>query len=115
MSKPPVSELVIQRSKWNGYNYKGGPSALEFAGKMCCLGFLGKAHGITNFKNYILPFTEIAGCPFWTGFRGSDPPLSRSITWKAATINDSIIPNEEKEDLLIKLFAENGITLSFED
>lgn len=104
-----ITELIIDRAKW------GTGSLLRSDGKMCCLGFLSKACGVPN--ELILH----SGYPYYEWIKEfglnkefAAPIHSASRSTSAAIINDStVLSNEVKEAKLIKLFADNGITLSF--
>lgn len=102
-----ITELVIDRAKW------GKGALLTNEGKMCCLGFLSVACG------YELPLDT--GYPFnyWTDidvkWRGALPARcdAGDFALRASTINDSDHSWADKETMLIKLFAEDNIKLSF--
>ena len=112
-----LTKLVIDRSKW------GAGGLLNDDGKMCCLGFASKACGASE--------DEIGGLAFpphsFVGKYNMPPwmccnekctdtrcrPAAVLGHAAAAGINDSSIPESEKEERLAKLFAANGIELSF--
>ena len=87
-------------------------------GKMCCLGFVAIASGLTRGN-----ITDCA-CPYEVetddlrGLWGKllDSPGDDSVfAHKAMQINDSLdLTDEARQEKLIALFAENGIELVFE-
>lgn len=101
-----LEPLVIDRQLW------GKGTLLHNDGRMCCLGHLSAACGISNErmagKGY--PLQDWLEVPSWAR------EVSRSAGGAgevAALINDSTLPAYERETKLIALFAEHGIALSF--
>lgn len=116
---PPISELVIKRSEWG----QGALRRLD-NGKMCCLGFLSKACGVPDSELFehgcILAYPRYEwidkyGLNAWAARLPWALPPS-TLAGLAAEINDSdVYTIAEKEEKLTKLFAENGIALTFVD
>lgn len=108
--------VVVKRSKWlrgetfNSFLFR------ESDGKMCCLGFLGEACGLSpdDMKNRVTPndLSTLSRKKFYNKFFLVDYDLRCDIfdTNDIGTIPDSI-----REKKLIKLFNCLGIKLSFED
>lgn len=111
--------FVINRSKW--FRGKGATNSrlLTASGLMCCLGQIGEQCGIApdilRYKTSpsVLPSDECNKYPtcFFVGHqRNSD------LTCRAMSLNDnSSLLDEDREQRLIDLFAEKGITLTFVD
>lgn len=109
-----ITELVIDRTKW------GTGSLLRPDGKMCCLGFLSRACGVPDelmLNNGYPAYNWIKDFNFNKEFSSRAAVLvarANAPRFTAVNINDStVLSNEVKEAKLIKLFADNGITLSF--
>jgi hypothetical protein len=101
-----IDKLEIDRARW-GRNCLLSP----YDNKMCCLGFLSKAYGAQDSEmrdvGYPLsPWEDIYSIPRM--FVGRT-----DFTCSATFINDSVIPAPERESQLTKLFADNGIALTF--
>lgn len=138
-----INKLVIQRSRWarrtEGID-KGDSALLNDRGCMCCLGFLGEAIGIDLVElgaagspaetvSYPMKETSEILLSTWpkafapapeppTGYMDSEEPnfIDSDITNEAININDhSCTTDQEKEEALTILFAEAGVTLTFED
>lgn len=118
-----IKELVIQRSMWGCRTHPAHPTSylVRDDGKMCCLGFLGRACGVNMQRRQPMPVYIQNEWPGWTRrelLYGTLGPGERAYAelGKAAAINDDPdIAMAEKETLLIALFATVGITLRFED
>jgi hypothetical protein len=135
-----IRKLTIDRSRWYSYgNYEcpeivrqkagnrypsGGdlyyhPELLTPAGNMCCLGFACRRAGATkaDLQGRVSP-GSIGLIPLFVdededshGLYYNDSDLSDN----AMKINDDDnIPRSEKERLLVKLFAEHGVELTFQ-
>lgn len=96
-----ITELVIDRAKW------GKGALLTNEGKMCCLGFLSVACG------YELPLDTSYPFNYWTDIDVKWRRPFGTLALRASTINDSDHSWVDKETMLIKLFAEDNIKLSF--
>ena len=104
-----ITELVIDRARW------GTTALLNTDGTMCCLGFLSRACGV--------PYEQMLNVSFprygWANEFGVNIEFVAELTADrvhrlAAEINDNTnYSKEQKETMLIDLFAKNGITLSF--
>ncbi len=114
-----IKELVIDRSKWK----RGSPNAhdtylLDDDGKMCCLGFYALACGAD--EESILNRGEPDGLEFEIpglsyGYEETGGIRNTSFTAMAIPINDRKTMGEaEREEVLIRLFKEDGIDLTFE-
>lgn len=102
-----VTELVIDRIKW------GRMSLHNKDGTMCCLGHLSRACGITDEQmppdgTIAFPLKSWVNVNEW-----ARTDLTSGGGGGASIINDGNLNNDEKETRLIKLFAENGVALSF--
>lgn len=133
-----IKELVIDRAMWgqgsllvtNSFGLTNG--YLGPLGSMCCLGWLSRACGVAEqdlagnsfpLAEWPLPeeFKRCKAPP--RRFLTHDAPLSyASWSWtapphdvaqEASKINDGPLYPADKEKLLIKLFGDHGITLSF--
>lgn len=103
-----ITELLIDRSKW------GRHAMLNIRYNMCCLGFLAKACGYKDGQlvGRSAPYAEWTKVP--KAFRNTPSGLATAALDEAISINDSVtISAPNKETQLIKLFADNGIKLSF--
>ncbi len=114
--------ITIDRSKWRtgreGPNSSGvgRTSLLNKEGYMCCLGFFCLQRGIeevylggiyTPYSINPLLFNKIPELLF-----GSD--MNSDFTWDAMSVNDNdLLTREDRENKLIELFKEEGITLEF--
>lgn len=105
-----LTEFSIDRALWGS-----GQLRNPTTGKMCCLGHMSRACGVSDEmmgewayprSNWGVP--EAFKC--WSTYGECGAGLSMN---DAGMINDSSMPWEDKEPLLIKLFADHGITLSF--
>lgn len=129
-----VDKLVIKRSEWTGFMYSCPDSeqAKEFfrdlgapmlyiseTGKryQCCLGHLETAEGVPDSDLFNKGLPAISDRNNFSKDEFLDPrDLRTKAMWKAVELNDSTrMTLADKETALIKLFAENGITLSFVD
>jgi len=101
----PITELVIDRARW------GTSALLNKNGTMCCLGFFSKACGVPDEQMLNVSFPEYR----WTYEFGLNKEFAGLHAHTvAAKINDNDeYSKEQKEIMLIDLFAKNGITLSF--
>jgi hypothetical protein len=125
-----LKELVIRKSKWwRGKNYTEvdpgyGSSALRLPnGKMCCLGFLGKACGFTDAELLGKSFprtTHYSLQDRWPrGLIGAEEAVEGSIFKTGredniGQINDTPhLSDEERAKELAPLFAKLGYKLKF--
>lgn len=119
-----IKKLVIDRAKW-GRQYLLTPYT---DGKMCCLGHLGRACGVSAKvlrgrgmpkglkKTALAKYPKSVKSPVaydaydatYKAFDGAD-----NFPSEAAYINDSSLKGYQKERKLISLFKRNGITLGF--
>lgn len=103
-------EFVIDRKKW----YRGRGSAnsalLRSDGTMCCMGFYAKACGFEDRE--ILdagthPFSATIESPYFIDGRFGQAGLF--------DVNDNVtLSEEDRETILTRLFADNGIAVRFE-
>lgn len=99
----PVTELIIDRTRW------GQAALLNNDGTMCCLGFLSKACGVSDDLLVGVAYPQLA----WINRFGVNKEFAGAVAL-AASINDSSqYTKEEKEIILIQLFKDNGIALTF--
>lgn len=135
-----IKELVIDRAMWgqgsllvtNSYGLTNG--YLGPVGSMCCLGWLSRACGVAeqDLSGNSFPLAE---WPVPEEFKRCKAPLrsaldrhamhdgpfsyaawpaaAHDVAQAAANINDASYSSASKEKMLIKLFGEHGITLSF--
>lgn len=112
-----VTSFVIKRSEW-----LRGEGAIESAllrprdGKRCCVGIYARACGVGD--NAIANF-------FWPGDRDCESNMCGWVLpgshWLhqvdgLVTANDSIYLDEsEREHHIARIFADHGITVTFED
>ena len=89
-------------------------------GKMCCLGFLGKACGATDKQIYMINTPEEADKVKWPEFLietlSSDLTGNSDICNHLMIINDSQDKNlsdREREKKLKEIFKKNGIQVTF--
>lgn len=104
-----ITELTIDRARW------GTSALLNKDGTMCCLGFLSKACGVPDewMLNVSFPRRGWAS-EFDVNIEFVRLDVYARSPADAAKINDSNeYSKEQKETMLIDLFARNGITLSF--
>lgn len=114
-----LNELVIDRRTWLRGNTR--PSTLRNEkGEMCCLGFraLQCGYGAETIKFRSTPRSLINSDDVKRGFELLvDTKRFRNSVFAddAMNINDAGISETEREVELIKLFANNGIALTFEN
>jgi hypothetical protein len=108
-----ITAFEVDRARW------GQGALLRKDDKMCCLGFLSVACGVptTALGSRSFPDSRWVaeyGVPrVFTGFT-SYSSVDMSPTYRAAATNDSDnLSLAEKEAVLIKLFAEHNIILTF--
>lgn len=121
-----AKEFTVIRSKWTGRDSnilvdEHGRRKIHWSGlwnentgDMCCLGFYGLACGYSkqNMAGRGMPCFGKKINTFFGGVTAGETDGAR----KAADINDSVtLTQSEKEEQLIALFAEHGITLNFVD
>lgn len=102
-----LKTLVIDRNKW-GRGTQGG-MLLRPDGLMCCLGFACRAAGATAAHIRLAGYDPRKDA----GFRTNE--IVGNIVSDAVDINDAVMEDGIREARLIKLFATEGITLSFVD
>jgi hypothetical protein len=128
MSERPT-EFVVQRSKWLR-GKEDGTVLLDQHGCMCCLGFVAKQCGVTDYNllDSGLPSSmglsegdedaQRIGGVLLTPQRYSSSPGSwrdADLVEVAVEINDSTtLTDDEREARLTALFAKHGYTLRFE-
>lgn len=103
-----IDKLVIDRSKW------GMNRLIREDGRMCCLGHAASACGVSleKLRTRVMPDSSWDINPGLSeGFGGDRDVLPVGLP--AQSINDSNMTWPDKETRLIKLFAINGIELSF--
>lgn len=107
----PIDKLVIDRQLW------GRGALLKPDGTMCCLGFAALAcgvpvnqltFGIDGIISY--PLNSWINVNEWMRDAKASPAAHALM---AASINDGDDELSIKEEKLIKLFANNGVELSF--
>ena len=109
-TKKTLTKLVIDRAKW------GRGALVREDGKMCCLGFMGLACGLTKeeMKLHGMPHSmdpEALARVGWVGWGNDD---SCDLLGELASINDNVnILRPRKERLLIEKFRTAGVELSF--
>lgn len=107
-----IKRLTIDRAKWGiGWlrNYN--------TGKMCCLGFLGRACGVPSeiLKGKGMPsdLSDVYNSCYPEAFKGGKSDVTKAVEL-AAKVNDSeCISWPEKEYRLKILFRAHGIRLTF--
>lgn len=106
----PITKLVIDRQLW------GKDALLNPDGTMCCLGFASLACGVP-LNHLTTPYDGTIGYPLnnWVNVNKwmRDPYLAAEAARHATSINDGDDILSVKEEKLIKLFADNGVELSF--
>lgn len=119
-----IKELKIDRAKWTGVDrdipgWRDDNALVTKDGRMCCLGFLGAACGITDktMRDKGMP-DDLGGrnnSKWPKAFRPSEnEEYHTGPMWRAASLNDKPeMPLKEKERKLKLLFKENGIKLTF--
>lgn len=108
-----MKELTIYKSKWvrgNGHvggEFFGNPELLNRHNKMCCLGFLGKACGVTDdVMLYTVTPLDVPGDKY--------PDLTREEWNKFISVNDnSLITDKQRQDRLRRMFNKIGYKVSF--
>lgn len=132
MSKTPVKEFTVIKSKWSGmyserWRVPGadpGPNApksqlLNDVGDMCCLGFLAEASGFSeeDLLGQSMPGYNsrviVHQCPFLSERDNQSSDLASIQAYEAAEINDSTLSIDKKIEQLTALFAANGIKINF--
>ncbi len=118
-----VTSFVIDRQKWApglmGQCILSKLLNSDNGGKMCCLGFYGKACGIPNEKlenaNFLTYISEDKQFDWLKN--ASIEPSSNSwgtLERDLALINDRLYENEpNREEKIKSIFADNGITVNF--
>lgn len=116
-----MKKVTIDRNTW-ARGYLRNNSLYDSSDqKMCCLGFASMQLLSTqqeDMESLLSPSDLVNNCDYIQdtesiftyaseGFRDSD------FSNEAMVINDSDISEEEREEKLIKLFAENNIELEF--
>ena len=103
----------VKRSNWlRGEGAEESYLIRHEDGKMCCLGFLGRACGVAN--------AEMRGLknPFIPGLAEMfAAKVDASVAYgPAMELNDNAsITDQEREAELVKLFAQHGIEVVFND
>jgi hypothetical protein len=112
-----MKTLIIKESKWLQGN-KESSYLLDGEGKMCCLGFLGKACGATDDQIRHLASPAKATEVNWidglviNGY--SKFLINSSLCAKMMSVNDSKdLSLEDRKTKLRPLFKQIGITLRF--
>lgn len=122
-----IKELKIDRAKWTGVDrdipcWRDDNGLLTKDGRMCCLGFLGAACGITNKTMLDKSMPDDLGArnnSKWPKAFRPDCAENTLATpdlgpmWEAASINDKHFAVKEKEKELKALFKKQGIKLTF--
>lgn len=106
-TKKTLTKLVIDRAKW------GRGALVRDDGKMCCLGFLGLACGLTKkeMKPHAMPFAIDPEPLARVGWDNADDCLLLSEL--AAINDDTTIRRPRKERLLTEKFRTAHVALSF--
>lgn len=107
-----IKELVIDRAMWGqGVLFRQEPDDMAGPkGSMCCLGWLSRACGVSDKDMYYMGYPSSTWVSVPAEF--TDAHAGRAARL-AAGINDGNKSLPDKEAELIKLFADNGIALSF--
>lgn len=110
-----IKELVIDRAMWGqGVLFRQEPDDMAGPkGSMCCLGWLSRACGVSDKDMYYMGYPSSTWVSVPVEFTRGAIGLRSSTALQAANINDGNKSLPDKEAELIKLFAENGIALSF--
>jgi hypothetical protein len=118
-----ITEFVVDRIKW-----LRGEGSLESSlfrptdGKMCCLGFYGKACGLTeeDMKHLGAPFQVrniVNNFPeemMWLVEKLEQRYDSSPDCYCAMSTNDAgILTDDEREEKIKTIFAKHGITVAF--
>jgi hypothetical protein len=127
-------KLTIDRSEWrcggDSYNKRtnqGNTQLLGYKGMKCCLGFLALECGFSEnqINNISNPCNLRSNLMTGSGLRLNDKQKSyfdklmngayhSDFTHEAIGINDDyVLTDEQREKKLTKLFADNGIDLTF--
>ncbi len=127
LNNKKVTTFTIQRSRWaRGKPKSTSPADINFLyrdndQKMCCLGFYGEACGLStdsmlgvaypsNCK--VIDMYEAAGGAWLNDTEGRNCTLQETI----ARLNDSDDRTDaQREAAISAIFAEQGITVTFED
>lgn len=105
-----VTKLDIPRNKW------GSGSLLRADGRMCCLGHLSAACGISasDLSGKFFPQYNWNSVPLWARSNIDPAAGAPSGLHAAVSTNDNVyISWEDKEERLIELFKSKGIELTF--
>jgi hypothetical protein len=116
-----ITEYTVERETWlRGKGPAMANSGLLKNGKRCCLGFVCAQLGIPDdVMKYVgmpygLPRELRDPIPELRLFAGDTHYGNGAFAYGAAQINDDpCITDEEREEKLIALFAEQGLTLKF--
>lgn len=104
-----IDKLIIDRFKW------GRGTLLRTDGRMCCLGHLSKACGISDtlMSEHYYPSDNWDINPEFK-FNNDKVNMERKLVIKASKLNDYAWGKPaDKERDLITLFKDNGIDLTF--
>lgn len=119
-----VKILVIDRSKWLRGGGPGTGKLRDDRGRMCAVGFLGRACGVSDIGMdalYPVPAsskakTADANWPTWLFpkiYSGIDGFIVARMTVLATINDDERISDNEREQRLTEEFARDGVTLRF--
>ena len=112
-------KLEINRRKWkrgSGDSALLMPKGSEFAGQMCCLGFLARAVGHTRKEiyDYSKPSEIDAPKDFIVGNLLGRYGNDNNLCGKLMQVNDNDkIDDTKRESLLTKLFKKIGVNVVF--
>ncbi len=111
-----LTKFIIDRTKWHrGKGTQNSRLLSPSSGKMCCLGFLCKAYGVTDEQMfdiavpYKLSDTARQKLPKWLQDHNTPADLLIGVNDKCDIVG------AEKEKQLTRLFALKGIEVTFVD
>jgi hypothetical protein len=133
----PVKSFVIDRLTWYRGHGSSASKLLREDGKMCCVGIYGRALGVPD--AYLLNLGTVSNSLGEKDPYGPVPPPARNLPWPEWTIKrqhgdlsdlytvndyqlamggggkwEGVINSEaDREAVIAKLFAKNGVTVTF--